>query len=131
MHGPGCTRCTLNPPKVQARQSRCTRLRNSHYAILGRHAGAKATPVLSDCLFVLPASAATPAARLAPPAQDCPSPIIAIPSAVAVGDVSCNLTFGTTRWNAVPAAGYQPSGADKAAEPCAPGTAKAGPGSFT
>ena len=31
---------------------------------------------------------------------------------------------------AVPAAGYEPSGADKAAEPCAPGTAKAGPGSF-
>lgn len=84
-----------------------------------------------NCLFVSSASATTPAARLAPPAQDCPSPIIAIPSAVAVGDVSCNLTFGTTLWNAVPAAGYEPSGADKAAEPCAPGTAKAGPGSFT
>lgn len=40
VHGPGCTRCTLNPPKVQARQSRCTRVRNSHYAIMGRHAGA-------------------------------------------------------------------------------------------
>jgi hypothetical protein len=40
VHGPGCSRCTLNPPKVKAKQSRCTRVRNSHYDILGRHAGA-------------------------------------------------------------------------------------------
>jgi hypothetical protein len=39
VYGPGCVRCTLNPPRVQAKQSRCTTVRNSHYAILGRHAG--------------------------------------------------------------------------------------------
>lgn len=40
VHGPGCIRCTLSPPRVQAKQSRCTKVRNSRYAILGRHAGA-------------------------------------------------------------------------------------------
>ena len=43
VHGPGCVRCTLNPPKVKAKQSRCTGVRNSRYAIQGRHSGAICT----------------------------------------------------------------------------------------
>lgn len=72
VHGPGCIRCTLNLPRVQAEQSRCTTVRNSHYKILGRHAGTVQVDAqnIPCCTSAMPASAAVPQMHDEPPAAN-------------------------------------------------------------